>query len=207
MAFSVLVEGSDDKHLIKNVAREHGLDLDSTKDFHDCGGIERLLHEVLPIMLKSSERAIAVVVDADLDLLSRWQAITHRLADAGYTVPSTPDAGGLILTDRRPAVGLWIMPDNSLPGAIEDFAVQLIPSGDELWPRAVDAVADIPQADRRFATGATRKAEIHTYLAWQEEPGTPLGLAVTKTYFKTDAELCRTFINWLKRVKALAQSE
>lgn len=204
MTFSVLVEGSDDKHLIKNVAREHGLELEQAA-FRDCGGIDKLLGDILPVMLKSSLKAIAVIVDADLDLEARWQAIGYRLSTAGYAVPPIPPAEGLVINQNSPAVGVWLMPNNLIPGTLEDFAEHLIHPADALWPRAIRAVADIPPADRRFTSA--KKAEIHTYLAWQEEPGTPLGMAVTKRYFETDAELCDRFVRWLRRLKELAQPE
>ena len=42
------------------------------------------------------------------------------------------------------------------------------------------------------------KAFIHTWLAWQEDPGTPMGLAITKKYLSTnDKVLCNSFIEWL----------
>jgi hypothetical protein len=44
------------------------------------------------------------------------------------------------------------------------------------------------------------KALIHTWLAWQEEPGTPLGLAIKRQYFAGDAPLAAEFVNWLKRL-------
>jgi hypothetical protein len=35
---------------------------------------------------------------------------------------------------------------------------------------------------RKFALGHFAKAHIHTWLAWQSDPGTPMGLALTKKY-------------------------
>jgi hypothetical protein len=95
------------------------------------------------------------------------------------------------------------MPDNSLPGSLEDFATHLIPPDDALWPRAMKAVEDIPVGERRFT--APRKAEIHTYLAWQKDPGAPLGLAVTKKYFQTDTDLCKRFVAWLRQLKEITE--
>jgi hypothetical protein len=200
MPFLLLVEGSDDQHLIRNVAREHGVDLEQ-KDVRICGGIERLLHEILPVSLKGT-LPVAVVVDADRDLAARWDAVAYQLTAAGYHAPKSPPMDGVILLDRQPAVGVWLMPDNSLPDALEDFATHLIPTGDPLWPRAVNVVGDIPAENRRFTSD--RKAEIHTYLAWQEEPGTPLGLAVTKRYFQTDSDLCKRFVGWLRQLMEIA---
>ncbi len=166
MPFRLLAEGSDDKNLIMHVAREHGIEFDA-EEVRDCRGITNLLHEILPETLKGTA-TVAIVVDADLDLVARWNAVRHQLRQAGYETPAIPTADGLILTNRRPAVGVWLMPNNSVPGALEDFAARLIPPDDPLWPLAMKAVDDIPVTERRFT--ATRKAEIHTYLAWQEEP-------------------------------------
>ncbi|HET8798226.1 MAG TPA: DUF3226 domain-containing protein, partial [Thermoanaerobaculia bacterium] len=170
----------------------------------DGGGYPRILDEGLPVALKTSAEALAIVLDADLDLAARWQAVSDRLQNHGYAVPATPSGDGLVLTDRHPVVGVWLMPDNILPGMLEDFAANLV-GDDPLWPRATDAVRSIPDELRRFPRGAARKAEIHTWLAWQEEPGTPLGLAVTKRYFQTDTELCRRFTNWLRRLIELSE--
>jgi hypothetical protein len=169
--FRLLAEGSDDKNLIMHVAREHRIEFDP-REIRDCQGIHNLLHEVLPEALKGTA-TVAVVVDADLDFDARWNEVQYQLRHARYDAPATPPRDGLIMTNRRPAVGVWLMPDNTIPGALEDFAKDLIPSNDSLWARAVSVVAEIPVAERRFK--AERKAEVHTYLAWQEEPGTPFG--------------------------------
>ena len=43
------------------------------------------------------------------------------------------------------------------------------------------------------------KTFIHSYLAVQEDPGTPMGLAITKRYLTTDEKNCLNLINWLKK--------
>ena len=48
------------------------------------------------------------------------------------------------------------------------------------------------------------KAEIHTWLAWQEEPGTPMGQAITKQYLDTNKELAKKFIGWLDNLFGLS---
>ena len=196
--FRLLVEGSDDLHLIKNLLREQGVVLDP-REIVDCGGVHTLLEDSLPTHLRASYDALGVVVDADIDVAARWQAIRDRLTVSGYDAPVQPSPDGLVLRSRRPMVGVWLMPDNVLAGAIEDFARQLIAPGDELWPAATTAVAALP-VPRRFADAIERKAEIHTYLAWQHEPGTPLGLAITKKYFETDTALAQRFVTWVRRL-------
>lgn len=41
------------------------------------------------------------------------------------------------------------------------------------------------------------KAVIHTWLAWQEEPGTALGQAITKRYLDPSRDPAPAFRNWL----------
>jgi hypothetical protein len=201
MPFRLLVEGSDDQHLIRNLLRDHGVTLDLPKEILDCGGVETLLHDSLRLHLSFGYTSIGIVVDADYDIQTRWDSVRNRLVQEGYEIPLTPQPEGLIITTRQPTVGVWIMPDNKLPGTIEDFAKQLVPDGDDLWPLVEQSVAAIPSEWRRFADASTRKAQIHTYLAWQKDPGTPLGLAITKKYFQTNAELALTFVDWIKRLR------
>ena len=200
MSFRLLVEGSDDKHLIGHLLQQHGVSL-TRDEIQECDGVEKLLNESLPIFLKASYTSIGIVVDADLDVQSRWQSIRDRLAQAGYDVPATPPPDGLIVTDRQPAVGVWVMPDNALPGILEDFVKQLVPPGDDLWPLVERSVAAIPATSRRFNAAAERKAEVHTYLAWQEQPGTRMGSAITNRYFEANATLAITFVEWFTRLR------
>ena len=41
------------------------------------------------------------------------------------------------------------------------------------------------------------KAKIHTWLAWQKTPGTPMGTAITKRYLDTDNKMCDKFVEWI----------
>jgi hypothetical protein len=200
MPFRLLVEGSDDKHLIGHLLAQHGVSL-TRDEIQECDGIETLLNEKLPVLLKSSYTSIGIVVDADLDVQSRWQSIRDRLRQSGYEVPTTPPPNGLIVTDREPAVGVWVMPDNVLPGILEDFVRRLVPPGDDLWPLVQRSVAAIPATSRRFTAAAERKAEIHTYLAWQEQPGTRMGSAITNKYFEVNTKLAITFVEWFTRLR------
>lgn len=200
-SFRLLVEGSDDRHLIGHLLQQHGVSL-ASDEILECGGVEPLLEEHLPVVLKGSYTSIGIVVDADLDVQSRWQSIRDRLRQSGYEVPATPAADGLILTDRPPAVGVWIMPDNVLPGMLEDFVRQLVPPDDDLWPMAERSVAAIPATSRRFHAAAERKAEIHTYLAWQEQPGMRMGSAIANKYFEANTTLAIMFVEWFTRLRS-----
>lgn len=204
MEFRLLVEGRDDFNLVTHLLQEHGITLDLNKEMLNCGGIDTLLNESLPAHLKGSYDALGIVIDADLDIRARWEAIRNRLRNHGYNPPDMPPPDGVIIDNRSRRVGVWLMPDNSLPGMLEDFVKELIDPADKLWSLAIDAVAEIPETERRFTPSAVRKAEVHTFLAWQADPGTPLGLAVTKKYFRTDGALARRFVAWFRALRSPA---
>jgi len=58
----------------------------------------------------------------------------------------------------------------------------------------------IPATERRFSDLAKPKAVIHTWLAWQEEPGKPLGTAITAKYLDAGVPEVNDFINWLRQL-------
>jgi hypothetical protein len=46
------------------------------------------------------------------------------------------------------------------------------------------------------------KAIVHTYLAWQDEPGRPLGQAITTQALKPHTQTAQAFTTWLTRLFA-----
>jgi hypothetical protein len=169
----------------------------------DKGGIENLL-AVLPVELRASElKSLGIMVDANSSLAGRWHQISQVLRNQGYLVPPAPDpTGTLLVQEDRPAVGVWLMPDNRVGGTLEDFARLLIPGGDPLLDQAGNCVDSIPQEQRRFPPQNRPKAVIHTWLAWQEEPGQPMGLAITKKFLRADSASGLAFVEWVRRLLA-----
>jgi hypothetical protein len=96
--------------------------------------------------------------------------------------------------------GAWIMPDNGSTGALEDFAAALVPASDTLWTRAGEAVDAIPDEERRFPEVRRSKVHMHTWLAWQEHPGSPMGQAIGKGDLDAQAPAAQRFIAWLRRM-------
>jgi hypothetical protein len=86
---------------------------------------------------------------------------------------------------------------------LEDFVKLLIRPDDLLSPFVHQILSQIEEQDiqDRYNPEVHRaKAFIHTWLAWQKDPGTPMGLALTKTYLDHNAELCLRFVGWLNRL-------
>jgi len=198
----LLVEGKNDNIVLSTLFEYHQIPQFKVKD---KGGIDALLKD-LPLELSDTElERLGIVIDADVDLDARWTALRGILVrSGGVNVPAAPNPDGTIFTVERPdrtlVVGVWMMPDNTLPGMLENFIGFLVPPGDALWPRAGECVAQIPDSERRFPRGRQSKAHVHTWLAWQEEPGAPLGQAITKRYLDAEAEHARRLIGCVRRL-------
>lgn len=204
MKRTLLVEGRDDKHVVLHISQKRGIDL-CRDEISCCGGLERLLARI-PVEIKNTKAgAIGIVVDADDDLSSRWTSIRDRLRQAGYSsVPKQPRRSGTVISSPPgdsvlPRIGIWIMPDNDTGGTLEDFLTLLVPSHptNSLFNHARHSVSRIPDDDVQFPPSARSKAVIHTWLAWQQEPGRPFGVAITKKFLDPDSPGVDDFVSWL----------
>jgi hypothetical protein len=211
----MLVEGRDDQYVLRGLLRHHGIpcaipDRDRGYGEEDIiidqkEGIQGVL-DALDIVLDDGDlERLAVIVDADTRIDARWDALRNILARfGGQDIPRSPLPEGTIVTLTQPYrtlnVGVWLMPDNQVPGILENFVSFLIPDDDApLWQRAIDCVNRIPEAQRHFPIVALPKARIHTWLAWQEKPGQQFGIAITKC-IDADAPCALNLINWVKQV-------
>jgi len=198
----LLVEGRDDRHVMYALMKHHGVP--AVFDIQEMDGIDNLLEDV-PVRIRLTDlKRLGILVDADLSVRARWDAVIGILERAGYSnLPRSPLPEGSLFPapdDLHPMVGLWIMPNNTVPGLLEDFVKFLVPQGDRLFDRAVGCVSRIPPNQRRFPPPQASKAEVHTWLAWQETPGRPIGTAIGARYLDPDSPHAADLIAWLRRL-------
>lgn len=199
------LEGQDDVHSIYHLLKRHNIDLerlDSARQFLQSTGGDRPLLDSLSFIVKQPYQLIGIVLDTDTELTCRWQQIQDRLAQAGLNPPESPDQHGTIIQGISPhqKIGIWLMPNNMDPGKLEDFLKTLIPDNDKCWPYAKQATEQAKKLGANFKEIDTIKAEIHTWLAWQAEPGKPFGTALNAKYFEHDSPEALAFIAWFKRL-------
>ena len=199
----LLVEGSDDQHVIWAVCEKYKIV--ESFDVIDTGSISRVLKR-LPVDLKDeSVGTVGVIIDADQDTQAIWQSLRDRLSPYGYQIPDEPNSEGFVHAsyDLYPRIGIWLMPDNLQSGMLEDFVKLLIRPDDLLSPFVEEILSKIEGEDipTTYNKDLHRtKAFIHTWLAWQKEPGRPMGTAITATYLDHNSELCLRFVGWLNRL-------
>lgn len=197
----LLVEGRNDVRILRHLCVQRGIQLECIKHL---GGVRPLL-ENIPVQLRASSEdgdVVGVVIDADTDLSSRWQSIRDRVSKLGYLVPAQPNKDGTIIDPPEgtlcPRFGVWVMPDNQTPGILENFLQFLIPQTDQLLGYAKSCVVNIP--NRLFSDLAEPKAVIHTWLAWQSDPGIRLGTAINAKFLDPDTPKADELVSWLRRL-------
>lgn len=199
----LIVEGRDDQWSIIALTSLHGWDWNGPSEqlpfIDNAEGVDKAL-EAIAVSVRTYSR-VGIVLDADLALTNRWNAVCARLSPLGFPMPASPAHDGTIIHANGKIVGVWLMPDNQAAGKLEDFLAVLVPKGTKSWPWA-EQVASAAKAiyDANFSDPDLIKAQIHTWLAWQREPGLPFGTAIRAAAFAHDAPLAIKFVDWLTRL-------
>lgn len=204
----LLVEGKNDMHVINKLIDVGEKSLSGTFNIKDCESNNGVIKQ-FELLLKNSKihAAIGLILDADENAQARMDAIKHRLlsTNAYNKDDIVLKNDGLVLhsTDesRYPKIGVWIMPDNKLPGMLEDFLLQMVSDDDLLLIKSEEVLQTLEQENiHRYAKAHRPKAKIHTYLAWQHEPGKPLSQAIQSKVLNPKSESSKIFLAWLQRL-------
>ncbi|GHT48008.1 hypothetical protein FACS189440_10500 [Bacteroidia bacterium] len=191
----LLVEGNDDQHVVWALCKE--FNVPKVFDVVDCDGIDKLFNRFkVECSIKKSE-VFGIVIDADTNLQSRWTSVSKILINNNFNIPTTLPKEGLIFDNGEQKIGVWIMPNNNLNGILEDFISFLVPQEDNLMPIATETLQNIENKGLDKYRPHKSKAKIHTWLAWQEEPGKPFGQSITNKVLSTDNDTCQKFVTWL----------
>ena len=183
---------------------EWGVDGRPTVHITASGSVGEILKPgVIEAELRASElEALGIVVDANGDADSRWNEIRNRCGAEFEQLPARIPADGLVCTHAEGArFGVWIMPNNRMSGMLEEFLIGLIPlDSQELLNFAKSCVASAREKGARFKDSQTRKAELHTWLAWQDEPGRQLHQAVNYRILDATSPNSAPFASWFRRL-------
>lgn len=203
--YRLMVEGSDDKWTIINLLKRHQYDWeDQSKNrpyVDDVGGVEEVIRG-LSAALKTFDR-LGIVLDADLQLDTRWQRICARASELGIALPEQIEADGLVMSlhaSKPLRFGVWLMPDNSSPGALEGFLATLVPVDDPCWAHAGAATTQARAIGAPLREVDQTKGTLHSWLAWQADPGQPFGTAINARVFDHDSSVALRFVAWFQQL-------
>lgn len=175
-------------------------------------GLNEALRSLGLLLSISDVTHIGMILDAnDAGVQRRWNEVRKILARQfpGVSLVETFVAGSpLVISLPGPLrFGLWIMPDYQAEGYFEHFLERCIPDDDLLLHRAKAVVQELRTGDLlQFGWKKDQKAIIHTWLAWQKEPGTPIGRAVKMKIFDLKAEPIQALLAWYRAIFELEGS-
>ena len=205
----LFVEGPDDQHAIGHLLLRRGCDPLAVPAIKKSGSKKEVLRAIRVAVRAATGGSVGFVLDANDHPQATWESAASRLRDVGVETPTAIPAGGFAgnSEDYGTRVGVWLMPDNRRTGALEDFLRDLIEEGDPLLPHAEDSAGRAQELGARFASTAARKAVLHTWLAWQQEPGRPYGVAIKARYFGATSAAADQFLTWFEQVFGVGPSE
>ncbi len=203
------VESLHDGFVAINLMMKHGVKWEKGAEpveikncKNDVGVLDAIEDEVKAA--KGTDRAVGFVLDIDTSSSGRWAAVEKHLRAVGLNPPTHPPANGYIeeSTVEKFRVGVWLMPDNQMhSGDLEDFLKTLLPPNDKLYAFAEKCSGDALSHGAKYSDPKDRKkANLHCWLAWQEEPGPPYGQAIYREYFKSHSTEAAAFASWFKRL-------
>ncbi len=205
----LIVEGADDLSAISNLARAHFADFKKDRKYlveiKSGDGVKKILVKsyIDAILKQSGLEAIGFVIDADDEPKKRWKSFRNLLNPYYPDIPGHLPKDGLIVEQtEKPRLGFWLMPNCESAGMLEDFLRFLVPGHetDPLWRHACDATGKATAHGAPYKDAHRTKANIHTWLAWQDEPGKRFGAALAATILDPHAETARPFLKWFEKL-------
>lgn len=205
----LLVEGDDDKRVIPELIEKNGVvwtqDDPLIPHVHSCGGYPKLLNQIKPRLKESSLSQLGVIIDADDNPLGRWESIRNRCQASIPNLPNELPEDGLICEVTKDLkFGVWLMPDNFQRGMLETFLAYMIPDDSEpLWQFAQLSVQEAIKRGAKLTEVQYEKANIYTWLAWQDPPGRQLHQAVKETVLDPTHPRAQKFVTWFRALYEL----
>jgi len=199
----LLVEGDNDCHVVMSLCAAHTVP--QTFGIYQCGSDTGVLKRLNALIIRPNPpQTIGVMLDADNpSITGRWDSIKSKLRHYSYSFPTNPDSDGTVIqgTLDEPKLGFWLMPNNQDSGMLEDFCAELAEPLSLAFARECVEQAQLRGATT-FKAVHRSKAIIHTYLAWHNEPGYPLGRSITTQALRPHTDIAVKFTNWLTNLFA-----
>jgi hypothetical protein len=188
------LEGPDDQQLIFQLCNVWGLD---NKSCFVAEPKEGKPNARAAFLVEAKFRGCGLIVDADESLDEIWQSVRDGLRRNGATaVPDAYPEQGFIEWLDHGRVGVFVLPGKG-PGIAEDLLLQVAERSDpDLVGHARATVKGL--AKPRFPQAREPKAVLHTWLAWQQEPGTRPGRAFVRGYLDPYAPEMSSLQRWLR---------
>lgn len=202
----LLVEGAEELRVIPQLMAANGVTWNRGEEplnIINCDGVENLLKpKYISAQLKTPNGLthLGIIIDADEEPDNRWKSLYNACLPNIPNLPQNLPAAGLIITlESGIKFGVWMMPDNQSRGMLETFLAYLVPDNN-LWQYTQNKVIEAKQQGATYRDYHLDKANIHTYLAWQDPPGKQLHDAVKQRILNQSYPQSANFLRWLQEL-------
>ena len=204
----LLVEGETDLNAIAEIIAGNGVSWREPPVYIlPMGTGTPKSRDIATYLVTSGLKTLGIVLDADSDANVTWQRIKgwirHQVAEPG--LQELIEASGFdsaIRNARGIRIGAWIMPDCRSNGTWETLLKQMVrPETQELLEHGIESTR-LAKTDHAapFKEVHREKAELFTWLAWQDEPGRNFKNRDFNSIFDPQAEAARPFVDWFRRL-------
>jgi hypothetical protein len=94
------------------------------------------------------------------------------------------------------------MPDNLAERCLETFLRRLV-TDEAVWDHAVASVRHARDIGAKCKDVHLPKADLYTYLSWQDEPGQSPGAALTQRILDPKSPHAQPFVDWFRKLYEL----
>ena len=173
------------------------------------GASNILEKDYISTLIKDSNiKSLGVMLDADIDAGSRYASFRNICIGIFPGMPKLLPESGLIIENwDGKRIGLWVMPENVSKGAIEIFLKFLVPDiAKNEWQHAVKSTTEARILGCKYKDCHVHKANLYSWLAWQDEPGQSPGNALTRKILDPKSPSAKPFVKWFMELYSLQPS-
>ena len=188
----LLVEGENERRFFAALLR--CLDLSDGVQVLNYGGKPKLRPLLATLYLApgySDLEALGVTRDADDSFNSTFQSIRDSLDNANLNVPVKPNA----LTEGKPSVSVFVLPDCSNPGMLETLCLSAV-QDDQAMP-CVEQYLQCLEETANLPSRNPDKARAHAFLASRARPELRVGEAAQAGHWNLDSPVFDPLKNFL----------
>ncbi len=177
----LVVEGTDDKVFFEAFINHCGFKNFEIVTLEGKRQIRSKLNAIVQSpRFRDAVSSLGIVRDADEDAHAAFQSVRDALRFVGLDVPKKP----LVSIGATPRVTILILPDNNMPGALENLCLKAVdkdpamPCIEQFWDCLDKTGLTLPRNHP--------KGKVQTFLASRPESGKRLGEAAQAGYWPLD---------------------
>lgn len=221
MAQQLIVEGNDAIALAnllmkRGLAPPRGYDIriKFEKEFiKTAGGYNNIPKAIREALDNADLKNLGIIIDADsTDVSIKFNSIKEVILEKlGDKIKAEDillnDSGTVFQENDKLKIGIWVMPDNQSSGYLEHFLSKLVDQDDELWLHVQNTISELEAKHlKRFSAPKEQKAILHTWLAWQKDPGKPFGQAIANGSLNAHSPSADNFVQWFTQTFELSST-